>query len=937
MPFAPCQLLAAASGHIETLGKQFSVAQENYCMFPTATYRLQLHHQFRLKEVRQILDYLQQLGIDTVYASPIFAAVPGSLHGYDVTNPHIINPEIGSDSQFREIIDQLSARKMRWLQDIVPNHMAFDSRNEWLMDVLERGEFSEYANFFDINWKHPDEAIAGKLMVPFLGDELETCLQKKEIQLQLNDEGLSLSYFETSWPLSVSAYDVLIAVLEQFEHSGKTEIRLFSEHFSVLVDQAQSGISLNEWRSLKEKWVIALHNHSVEREMIVEVIEKVNNDPALLEEIIDSQYYLPCCWRETEKRINYRRFFTVNGLICLRMEDEKVYRQYHQYIHDLYGKGYFNGLRIDHIDGLYDPKGYIEQLRNSVGDKAYIIAEKILEPNEELPADWKSQGTSGYEFLSHISRLLTHVEGAQQLETYYKNQIAGKKNYQDVVFEKKHFILVHHMRGELNNLIAYLHELNLLPGEESTDERLLDALAVFMAAFPVYRIYPDAFPIDNLAYADKALQISLQKKPSCERELKWIRSLFDAKTSIEAVSSELLFLKRLMQFTGPLAAKGVEDTAFYSYNPLISHNEVGDAPGKLAISSSTFHRQMLSRLSKTRFSLNATSTHDTKRGEDARARINVLSEMPEEWINAVEEWRKMNMDARKKINGKLVPGTNEEYFIYQSMIGGFPPDLNVREDDVSRLKEYVQKFLREEKLYTDWSEPDEAYEQACFSFIDHLFDERNGFMKLFRPFVEKIIVFGSVYSLSQALIKVTAPGIPDVYQGAELWDLSYVDPDNRRPVDYELRKKVLQQIMSMESDKKKLLCFLANHRNEGYEKMYVLYKSLHFRKEHAELFGNGEYIPLEIEGGEQVAVSFARRWNNQWAIVVVPFGISQKMNVNERVPKREAWNDLVVKLPSNAPSQWSELFTGSSLSASGGLKLSEIFSQFPVALITASQ
>jgi len=923
--------LPIASGK---LGKQFSVAEEKINMYPTATYRLQLHHQFTLSQLKSILDYLEQLGTDTIYASPIFSSVPGSLHGYDVTNPHILNPEIGTESQFKEIADQLRQKKMKWLQDIVPNHMAFDSKNEWLMDVLERGEASEFADFFDINWKHPKKELSKKLMVPFLGEELNDCLEKKDIQLVFNEVGFSIKYFDAEWPVSVSSLGILLTVMRESISPihQKQEIEVFSKQLNEINELALAGIGIQEWKVAKAKWIVDILNHSSLKKILQEAVRKINGNRGLMEEILDRQYYILTYWRSTEKEINYRRFFTVNGLICLRMEDEKVFQKYHQYILELRQEGYFDGFRIDHIDGLYDPRVYLEQLRREVGADCYIIAEKILAPNEDFPSNWNSQGTSGYEFLSHVSRLLTNVEGARKLEIYYKDQIASRKAYEDIVFEKKLFILLHHMKGELDNLISYLQELKLWPHEKQEDYKMFDALAIFMAAFPIYRIYPDAFPLDQVEYADKAFQSASQRKPERLKELKWIRSLFDAKTMMNEVSPELLFLKRLMQFTGPLAAKGVEDTAFYFYNPLISHNEVGDAPGKLAISSSAFHTRMIKRLEKTPYSLNATSTHDTKRGEDARARINLLSEIPEEWIRVVEEWRVINLDQKKKVNGRLAPADNQEYFIYQSMIGGFPPDLQIREDDRSRLKEYVQKFLREEKLYTDWTEPDEAYEQACFEFIDGLFDKKNRFLEFFLPFVEKVIAIGSIYSLSQALIKVTAPGIPDIYQGSELWDLSYVDPDNRRPVDYELRSQILQQIKSKESDKKKLLCFLANHRSEGFEKIYVLYKSLQFRKKHPELFWHGEYIPLLVDRGDDTVLVYARRWNNQWAIVAVPMNISNKMRSHDRVPKNEAWNALSLVLPPNAPAKWINLFTGQHFSTDE-LNLSEIFSEFPVAVL----
>lgn len=906
-------------------------------MRPSATYRLQLHHQFTFKQVQGILDYLDQLGISTIYASPIFASVPGSMHGYDVINPHLINPEIGTEMQLEEISRSLRQKNMNWLQDIVPNHMAFDNRNEWLADVLERGEASPYSDFFDIDWTHSDRELHGKLIVPFLGESLQHCLEKKEIHLFFEGKGFQIKYHEQSWPVSVSAFGLLWPTpVESSKLSGKGSTEHLIEQFEELKERAVSGINRREWITAKEGWLTDVTNRPEIMKIIQENVDHINQEEGLLKEILDSQYYVLTYWKTTEKKINYRRFFTVNGLICLRMENEKVYNEYHDYIISLYKKGLIQGLRIDHIDGLYDPKIYFDELRNSVGEDCYIIAEKILTAQEELPNDWNAEGTSGYEFLSHISRLLTNVRGANGLVTYYKKNIGNNESYEDIVFQNKFFILRTFMKGELENLKNYLHELKLWPGERTTDTQLLEALAAFMAAFPIYRIYPDAFPLDQIQFANQALQKALQKRPGLQRELRWVRSLFESKRgSLPEISAELLFLKRLMQFTGPLAAKGVEDTAFYFYNPLISHNEVGDAPEKLAINSRTFHRQMMNRLKKSPHSLNATSTHDTKRGEDARIRINVLSEMYQEWIEAVEEWTALNLDLKKSVNGKLVPAVNEEYFIYQSMIGGFPPGLMMTEEDISRLKEYIQKFLREEKLYTDWSDPDLEYEEACADFIDALFNNRKGFLYSFTRFVEKVIGYASIYSLCQVLIKTTAPGIPDVYQGTELWDLSYVDPDNRRPVDYKTRMTCLELIKSKENDPEQLLYFLANNRQEGIEKMYVLYRALNLRKENPELFLHGDYIPIEIEDGDHIALAYARHWNNQWVIVVVPLDIVEKMDPEDRLPDESVWKGNFLTLPQNAPLLWKNEFNGKQFTADTKLNLSEIFREFPVALISS--
>ena len=900
-------------------------------MFPTATYRLQLHHGFTFKELKEILQYLDHLGISTIYASPIFAAAPKSIHGYDVIDPQLINPEIGTEQQLLELKKIMDAKKMTWLQDIVPNHMAYDSANERLMDVLERGPASEYADFFDIDWNHHDSELKGKLLVPFLGGGLDDCLERKELVLQFVEGGYVIKYFSTQWPVSVSVYHLLLPHINNVANErGKKSSPGLIQELKGLSEIALSGISKKEWLLAKGEWIKKALDDQETLDVIQKNIEFINKEQRLLKEILNVQYYLPADWRITEKKIDYRRFFTVNGLICLRMEQQNVFREYHEYIKHLYDEGCFHGLRIDHIDGLYDPAMYISQLRNLFGEDTYIIAEKILAWNEDIPADWGLQGTSGYEFLSQVSRLLTDVEGAEDLMKYYKKMIAGHKNYEDVVFQNKLFILLTYMRGELENLGNYLKKLNLFHGDVDEYDRTISALAVFMAAFPVYRIYPASFPIGNIQYADEAYQKASKLRPHYKKELKWIRSLFEAKDDSTAeASGKLMFLKRLMQYTGPLAAKGVEDTAFYFFNPLISHNEVGDAPSKPAITTKTFHFQMINRQKKSPFSLNATSTHDTKRGEDARIRINLLGELPHEWMNAVEQWRGMNQHLKKIVNGKTIPTLNEEYFIYQAMVGGFPPDLNPVNEDVNRLKEYIRKFLREEKLHTDWTEPDELYEQACFSFIDKLFDTTHEFLSSFARFVEKLKPASAIYSLAQALIKITAPGIPDIYQGCELWDLSYVDPDNRRPVDFPGREKMLQHIINEEDHPQKILECIKKNSDQGMEKLYVLYKSLQFRKKQNDLFLFGEYLPIELRGGKEEAIAYARFLNDQWCIVIVPLQFAKKIK-HDRSPD---WGALKLILPESAPKKWRNIFTGKEYESDGLILLSTILCDFSIALL----
>jgi (1->4)-alpha-D-glucan 1-alpha-D-glucosylmutase len=862
------------------------------------------------------------------------------MHGYDVCDPHAINPQIGTELELMQIVNELKKRNMGWLQDIVPNHMAFDSHNPQLMDVLERGKFSEYASHFDIDWDHPDPELRGKLLVPFLADTLEECINRHEIKIKFDDSGFVVHYFNNSWPVSISGYSLLLPVIhESYSRVGKQVTEQLIQQLDDLEDFAASGVDSKEWQATKEHWLIQVNENPELKKTIEENIDNVNRDSPWFKEILDKQFYQLAHWRTTEKKIDYRRFFTVNGLICLRMEHRKVFEEYHQYILALYKEGYFQGLRIDHIDGLYDPATYIQRLRKAVGPDCYIISEKILAPDEELPSDWQLQGTSGYEFLSHINRLFTDGVGASKLVGYYKRAIGITRNYEDIVFEKKKYILFNHMRGELDNLLHYLYELNLLPKQEIDDSEIEDSLASFMAAFPVYRIYPDAFPLEEIEMVQQAFQFALAKNPANKKSLEWIRSFFEWKNkSIEEETGEMLFLKRLMQFTGPLAAKGVEDTTFYFYNPLISHNEVGDAPSKLAMGVSAFHKQMLSRHEKTPFSLNATSTHDTKRGEDARIRINILSEMWDEWLKAVEEWIQTNAQFKKTINGKPVPGLNEEYFIYQSLVGAFPSNLSPNEEDIKRLKDYVQKFLREEKQFTDWTEPDESYEEACFTFIEQLFRKENSFLESFVRFEQKVLACASINSLAQVLIKITAPGIPDIYQGTELWDLSYVDPDNRRPVDYQKRISFLDSIQKLEKlrDHTQLMSLLSENRREGIEKLYVLYKSLQLRKNHPDLFHYGEYIPLTVVGAGNEALAFARRWKNEWAITVIPLNVVQKMNKGHETIDPSSWEGIKLQLPASAPSVWQSVFSGEIIRSGEELSLHELFASLPVAVLWGS-
>ncbi len=879
---------------------------------PSSTYRVQLNSSYTFSQLQSILDYLDKLGISTIYASPITTAIKGSTHGYDVCNPDAVNPEIGTEEELENIARTLSAKRMGWLQDIVPNHMAFITDNDRLMDVMERGASSPYHSYFDINWNHFDPVYRGKLMVPFIGKDLNNAIADNEIKV-VWEHGIFLSYFDAKYPVAADSLSFIFS---------NPDNRKTKEHTDIFLQKLNSN--KEEWTAARQEWLTGLES---EAEAIQAALDTINQDKALLRKFIDKQHYFLTWFKITESEIDFRRFFTVNQLICLRMEDEFVFDDYHRYVHQLYSKGLVQGLRIDHIDGLYHPQQYVDRLRQRFGEDCYLIAEKILEYNEDISRDWKLQGTSGYEFLSFTNQLLTDKTGAEKLLSFYKELVPQPSSYEDIVFEKKHHFLLTQMGGELQNLLHLAGELNIFKKDTFDKDKLAEALAILMASFPVYRIYPDAYPLHSeaLQIAQKAFSKAEAKNGDAQHEMSLLKTVFTADGTEPEDANKLLFLMRLMQFTGPLAAKGVEDTTFYVYNPLISHNEVGDSPSQLGISIPDFHNKMKSRQQNNPYSLNATSTHDTKRGEDGRMRINALAALADEWIQNVNHWRQINTPFISLVNSKPAPSTNDEYFIYQSLIGAFPEDLKVTEAFTSRTMAFIEKALREAKVETTYGAPNAEYEEACKHFISSLLDEQHPFLQSFVSFLEKVINIATLYSLIQTIIKITAPGIPDIYQGCELWDVSYVDPDNRRPVDYECRIRNLNEIMEKEKEgTNAVLSFIHQYKKEGREKLYATYKTLNLRRSYNDVFLDGDYIPLSTS--DDGLIAYARKKNNQWIIVVVP--------LQEEIIQAK---DLSVVLPGDAPNEWQNIYTNETLQADGLLKLQNSLQQFPVAVLISMQ
>jgi malto-oligosyltrehalose synthase/4-alpha-glucanotransferase len=873
---------------------------------PVATYRIQFHRDFTFKSLENILPYLQQLGVRTLYAAPIFEAVPGSNHGYDVVDPHRINPEIGTAKELRSLSKKLKKLNISWIQDIVPNHMAFHPNNHWLMDVLEKGRDSDFADYFDISWDAP--AFGGKIMVPFLGGPLEKLIQDGQLTISYQKGGFKISYGEQVYPLNMTSSIQLLKGDQQPVAITRLLAKANNQNFGV--------------DAFKEQ-LADLYGQAEVNQYVKAVLHAVNAEPGELARIAVEQNYQFSYWRDSDSQINYRRFFTVNGLICLNMQDRHVFEHYHVFIKTLLTENIIQGLRVDHIDGLFDPKTYLQRLREMAGPDTYIVVEKILEEGEQFPADWPVQGSTGYDFLSVVNNLFTSAENQDLFATFYRRLVPGRESVAGAIFKKKAAILFEHMGGELENLyrlfagLATSLRLNLSP------ELLKATLAEFLIRFPVYRYYGNVFP---LAAAEQAaigriLAAMESAHPAYRPAIKaltriWLRTV----QNDQIREAALYFYQRCMQFTGPLMAKGVEDTLMYTRNHFVGHNEVGDSPAAFGLTVNGFHQFMQQRQQTFPLSLNATATHDTKRGEDVRAKLNVLTALGPQWLDLVAKWEKQN--AGLKTGG--MPDNNDEYLIYQTLTGFYPlPGAN--DSDVSgRLQAYLIKALREAKVHTQWAEPDEAYEQATLKFAAGLL-QPGSFCKSFQQFQTLIADRAIITALAQVLVKLTCPGIPDIYQGCELWDFSLVDPDNRRPVDYRIREALLKEDLPLTEWRKRPY--------DGGVKLHLTRILLQLRQNNAALFTAGSYVPLAVKGKyrHQVA-AYARCHLKDWLIVAIPLQVPG----SEKNGTTIDWKDTLVELPEYAPVQWVNQLTEEHLTTGGTISVNTLFRELPWALLKSA-
>ncbi len=884
-----------------------------------STYRLQLNKDFTFKELDSILYYLKELGVNTIYASPVFKAVAGSNHGYDVLDPTVVNPEIGSYEAFIDLLKKIQADGMYWLQDIVPNHMGFFPENPWIFDILEKGRRSNYVAYFDINFDQ------GQLMLPFLGAPLHDVIQNNELKCGYKEGRLVLQYFDATWPVNARTYEL---VLQQFKEDS-TALQQLKLGFESLHNVMDPKVFHGQWHEIMISFQGLMKAKNFEA-LLNAAISNINLDHTLLQQIAEQQSYRLCHWQEADGNINFRRFFTVNSLICLNMQHPEVFDQHHHFILSMVKDGWIQGLRIDHIDGLLNPRQYLEKLR-SVSDNLFITVEKILEPGENLPVDWPVQGTTGYDFLGLVNNLQTKSSSEEKFTRYYNTLANEVKSLPQQVRDKKAMILYHHMGGELENLYQLFMTSGLVHEQDFAQMRTEDiktAIAEFLIHCPVYRYYGNHYPLqeNELQEVQKIFVQLKTSRPDLSRAADLLENVMLFARNVEEEqyrNKAIYFYQRCMQFTGPLMAKGVEDTLMYTFNRFIGHNEVGDAPDAFGITVDEFHHAMQQRQELWPLAMNTTATHDTKRGEDVRARLNVLSQLPEQWFSMVEEWRIMNADL--KTDG--APEINDEYFIYQTLAGTWPFEPFEIEHYKERLVAYFVKAFRESKQMTTWTKPEEKYEAAVGKFVDALLNESNSFYHSITAFVKQVSDHGIINSLTQTILTATCPGIPDTYQGTELWDLSMVDPDNRRPVDYECRKKMLREIRNEENE----VNFperLWNERQSGKIKLFVKQLLLHLRQSEKNIFLRGEYIPVQVEGKyKSHIICFARKFREQVVLITLPLFTADFKN------EKMDWEDTRILIPFQKAAGWQELAGRKDLFPENEITINQLFQQFPFSIL----
>lgn len=895
---------------------------------PRATYRIQLNPDFGFDATAAVVAYLADLGISHVYLSPYLRARAGSSHGYDIIDHATINPELGGEDGLRTLCRTLAAHDLGQIMDFVPNHMGvMGSDNLWWLDVLEHGPASAFADHFDIDWYPIKQELRGKVLLPVLGDHYGRALEKGDLRLRFNAHEASLSvwYFEHRFPIDPRQYPaVLNPSLGRLKSIHAEALAGVLAAFAELAPQSAPGSLPGERAAQAEPLKSELARLCAEQPEITQAldaeVERFNSEAMTfgaersLHRLIEAQAWRPAYWRVAGDEINYRRFFDINDLASLRMERQAVFDACHTLVLDMLRSGSLAGLRIDHVDGLYDPKDYLQRLRAAPAPKRgfYLVVEKILAEHEHLPSDWPVDGTTGYEFARTATGLQIDGQGLSLLTRSYRRFTGQQATFEETQYRSKQLVLRSLLSSELTVLATQLDRLSELDPmtRDFTYNSLRNALAEIIACFPVYRTYVDdeGPATDDLQYLRWA--ISQAKRRAWREETSVFDFIGDALAltwpeSPGGIAREALvdLVKRFQQLTAPVTAKGVEDTALYRHYPLASINEVGASPERPVVTPAAFHHANHERSRFWSRNMLSTSTHDTKRSEDVRARLNVLSELPAQWAERIRRWRALNGRHRGRLdNGDLAPSRSHEHLLYQTLTGTWPlvdVDRNEWATYVERINAYMLKAAREAKEDSDWLNPNQGYERTLSDFIRRVLERerRNRFVADVENFQSQIAPFGLVNSLAQTAWKLTAPGLPDFYQGTELWDFSLVDPDNRRPVDYEARRQALARLrLAHRHDPQELCRRLLDELKNGEAKLFMIWRLLTLRRSLSPLFVEGGYQPLQATGpGAEHVVAYARMAQGRRMVVVTP-RLPYRLTGGESLPLGPAWSQTRIDL-----------------------------------------
>jgi (1->4)-alpha-D-glucan 1-alpha-D-glucosylmutase len=883
---------------------------------PSSTYRLQLHKDFTFDDAAGIADYLRALGISHVYCSPYLQAAPGSMHGYDVVSHQRVNEELGGAEGHERFCKRLGEVKMGQVLDIVPNHMSLGKENRYWWDVLENGTSSRYASFFDIDWQPQEERFRDKVLVPILGDQYGKVLQAGGIKVVRRRNKFQVECSGETLPASPNSLPAILARASEYARSD------------TLSFLAASFGRLLQPEYVDRRTILARHRDKVvlfnllERlcgeepgigEAIDQSVAELNGNLDALDDFLNQQNYRLAYWKTADQQLSYRRFFDVNTLIGLRVEREYVFEETHALVLEWLKRGVLDGLRVDHPDGLRDPLEYLKRLRKNAPD-AYIVGEKILEPGEFLRESWPIEGTTGYDFLNVALGVLVAQDGMAELTSVYGDFTDQITDFHAIAHEKKISVTQEGLGSDVNRLTTLFVEICEANRDrrDYTQTEVRRAIREVAACFAIYRTYvvPEREEIteEDKEHITRATECAKQQRLDIDADL--FDFLRDVLTMVVTGKQESEFVLRFQQFTGPVMAKGVEDTAFYCYNRLTGMNEVGSDPGRNGLSVGEFHAYCAKMQETHPLTMTTLSTHDTKRSDDVRARMAVLSEIPGRFSSAIQRWARMNSAFRTKKPGSMaMPDRNTEYLYYQTLIGAWPLPID-------RAQAYMLKAVREAKQQTSWVANNKDFEDALRMFIELTLNYAP-FLRELNQFVARVQDAGRVNSLTQTLLKYTAPGVPDLYQGGELWDLSLVDPDNRRPVDYGLRKRLLCELKQMTGTD--TASEVMRRAEEGLPKMWTIHKALEVRREWPDCFNaEAEYTPIEVDGAKHDHVIAYLRGED---VVTVAPRLTVKLD--------GSWKDTIVVLPKG---RWRNRLTGGVV-AGGVISMKMLLKDFPVALL----